>query len=236
MQYYLEVVFINNVLVSLLAFELSANFSLLNIAYTKFIKVLVLEQVCLLVALFIYEDAFLLTYIFYIFLFKRKYKRMFMYFSLRLVLVLLQFVFCRGNFYVGNYFVSFSFALSLIWCLFVFLYAILYVKWNAYIRVSDFIYDVRFSKGVRIKGYVDSANFATHNTLPVVFLKETYRDKIVYGIQDWMFVEGIHGVEKKAVYLAKIAINSHKEQLVYICFSKQLQLQYGCDCLLNVEM
>ncbi len=159
--------------------------------------------------------------------------------NIRYVLFILQYVCFKGTFYKGVYYVYFSWQLCCVWIVCILLSVCLHIKWNTYINKKEFVYIVHvFSKNktLSIKGYLDSGNTCLYKGIPIIFIDELYKGYFIQHTYTYYQIQGVSDGVLNKIYKSEIAINHHKKRWIYICFSKQLSLPYGCECLLNIEM
>ncbi len=237
--YSIEMVIVNCVCISILAYELSTNFSLQKLNTKMYLMVLLVEQVLLIIHMGNILHVYWATYFIYLYFFRNTIKKLMMYISIRYVLFLLQYIVFGGTFYIGYYFVDYSISLmiSLIVCLFMSL--CLHMKWNSFVDKKQFVYPMRVfmnDQTIQLKGYLDSGNLCVYEGVAIVFVDDKYKHNMNQCNGTLYAFKGVSQYENTLIYLVEISINYHKKQWVYICFNNQINLPYGCECLLNIEM
>lgn len=238
MFYYIEMVILNNICISLLSNELATNFSLQKVNMKQYILVLILEQICFIISLFMNVSCYFISYLIYFYLYRNTMKKMMMYYSIRYVLFLIEYILFGGTFYMANYFVDASISLY-IWCILSMVMSVmLHYKWNTYIDKKVFVYSITMygEHTIKLKGYLDSANLCVYKGVPVLFVDTSYEK---YFIDENKEIYEFYDIGKEYttfIYFIEVLIRGSKREWVYICFNKKLDLPYGCKCLLNIEM
>lgn len=240
MESYVEVTFLNDFLIGVLAFYGSAFFSLSKMQARSFFLLLFIEQ--LFHILCFDESLFFLFYLyeifFYFFLFHRQPKKGVMYFCLKYLLMFTCFKIFGGSFHLFHYYVPSSIRIYGLWLIFVLLIVLLKEKWSSYLRVSDFIYDVTIigDKKIKVRGYLDTGNSLCVQNIPVLFLDESFVFCFNSFDQEKISFSTLNKEEEINVYLCEVQIDRYKSNQYYICCDKKVLLEWNCRCILNVEI
>lgn len=241
MESYIEVTWIHNVLIGLIAYYGSSFFSFSKVRMPHFFAFLVGE---LLFVVLCYEEVF--KSIFYLYelgmyfvLFHHHYKRLFMYISIKYALSFTFFKLLGGSFHLLHYFVPIWVNPLGLWLIMALLVFSLRQKWSVYLKVSDFIYHIEIlgKTTLRVKGYLDTGNTLLHKGRPVLFLDKRYCPSIQQPQkEEWIEMQTLHAKENIKAYLYDVKIERYKTQPCYISCDKDVTLEWGCVCLLNMEM
>ena len=240
MESYIEITFINDFLICLLAFYASAYFSLSKINLNIFILWILVEQ---FLHILIFNSIYYMYFYFfeiclYLFLFYKNYKKACMYICLKYAIMLTQFKLCNGSFHLFHYYVKTSTNIIGIWILYVFLILLLKKKWHNFIRISDFIFIVYFntSNKLKLNAYLDTGNSLLCENIPVIFVDCKYKKYFMCENKKTIPLYSFNESKIIDVYFNQIQIDTHKKQSCYICCDERVFLPYGCECLLNIEM
>lgn len=240
MESYIEITFINNILIALFAYYASAYLSLSKIKNCFFYVFLIIEQ--LIVVLLYDEDWYFLFYMmdlfFMLIIFFHQYKKLLIYLCIKYLCFLTCLKVWHGSFHLLHYFVPLQANMIGAWLLLVVAIIFYKQKWSAYLRVSDFIYTISIdcAKPLKIKGYLDTGNQVTCNEIPVLFLDASYDKYFTAMPKATVEVTTLNKKEVLNCYLCKVNINRYKKGVYYICCDKRVNLEWGCQCLLNIEI
>lgn len=240
MESYVEVTFLNDVLIGVLAFYGSAFFSLSKMQTRSFFLFLLIEQ---LFHIFCFDERiyflfYLYEIFFYCFLFYHQAKKGVMYFCLKYLLMFTCFKLFGGSFHLFHYYVPTTIRIYGLWLLFILLIVLLKEKWSSYLRVSDFIYEVNIiaDKKIKVRGYLDTGNTLCVQDIPVLFLDESYALFFQSFNQKKISYSTLNKKEEINVYLCEVRIDRYKSNQYYICCDKKVLLEWNCRCILNVEI
>lgn len=240
MESYIEITFVHNMLICIFAYYASSYFSLSKISNRFFYTFLLVEQLCI-VLLYVetyYFLFYLLELVFTLFIFYHQYKKLLMYLCIKYLSFFTCMKFLGGSFHLLHYFVPSNVNVIGIWCLLLFAILVLKQKWSVYLRVSDFIYSmiIYADKEIKIRGFLDTGNQVILNDIPVLFLDSKYHDAFMNMKEEIFQVITLNKEEKLVCYLCDVKINRYKRRSYYICCDKRVDLEWGCKCLLNIEI
>lgn len=240
MDSYIEVTLITNLLIGVMMFYGSGCYTRQCINHMFFLLALFIEQVLLMLSLYIslWHLFWLYQILFYLIVFRYAYKRLFLFLCLRYLAYFTLFKFSGGSFHLGHYFVPINNHMIGIWILFIFIIITLKQKWEAYLIISEFIFPLTIyaDKPIRLLGFLDSGNQVTLNGLPVLFLDMRYRMHINTNQKNVCDVCTLNDEEKLSCYLYEVKIGRNKKRSCYICCDKKVTLEWGCRCLLNLYL
>jgi len=236
MSSYIEITFLTNYLISIFAYYFSAYFSLSK-AKPKFFYILIgiehFIHICSdnLIFFGLYEVS-MYTYLFY-----RNPKKGIMFICIKYLCFFTLFKFMNGSFHLSHYYVNANKNMLGIWILLLLFIILLKNKWNAYLLVSDFIYDVYFytNRPFHILGFLDTGNQLKVNEIPVIFVDCVFKDRFMNLPSQQIDVYTIHSIKKRNVYLCEVKIKGYKKQSYYICCDEHICLEFNCKCILNFD-
>lgn len=240
MESYIEVTYINNVLIGIFAYYASSYFSMSKMSHRFFYVFLLCEQL-VIVLLFnkaMYPLFYLLEYTLTLWLFYHQYKKLLMYLCIKYLAFFTMFKFFNGSFHLLHYFVPSHINILGIWILLLFGIVVLHQKYAAYLKVSDFIYSltIEANKPIHVKGFLDTGNQVMWKKHAVLFLDHAYLSYFKECLKEQVVVHTLNKTEVLSCYLCKVKINRYKKGEYYICCDKRVALEWGCKCLLNMEI
>lgn len=159
------------------------------------------------------------------------------YICIKYLIAFTLFKYIPSSFHMGHIYIQKDVNVVGIWILFLIFIVLLKSKWNAFIQVQDYIYDVYFytNKPFRLKGYLDTGNNASHNNIPILFVDCSY-EYLFYDLPSTQtFIYTLSSSSLHTIYLCDVCIKGYKKGGYYICCDEQLCLEFSCKCLLNIE-
>lgn len=144
----------------------------------------------------------------------------------------------QGSFYHGVYcppIDAFVYPLWFFWSLFILLCHS--IRANHYIE-ENCIYPVTLSfhqHQLHVNGYLDSANFASHQGRCIVFLDQKYHAFASQCVIEKVNVHTMNADSQIACVCATLQI-AHRKEDVYVAFHSQLKLPNACPLLLNMRL
>lgn len=240
MESYIEITFLNDFLLCVLAYYASAFFSLSKIHSPSFFLLLLIEQVFHILCfdpsyyfLFYLYEIFFLYFVFF-----RQWKKGIMYLCLKYLLMFTFFKFLGGSFHLLHYYVPSFVQIYGLWLLVILFIVLLKEKWSAYLRISDFIYEVQIKadENIRLKGFLDTGNSLCIEDIPVIFIDESYQSHFIHQPQKKIRYMTLNKEEEINVTLCEVQIDRYKKASYYICCDKKVLLEWNCKCILNVEI
>lgn len=240
MESYIEVTFLTNLLICILAYYTSAYFSLSKVNTSSYFVYMILEQIITIVLF--YEPLYFLFYIyeciFYYCVFHKNIKKGFMYICLKYLYMFTYFKIYSGSFHLFHYFVPINAYVYISWPILILLIIIFKKKWSFYLKVSDFIYDLLIyaDEKIYVKAFLDTGNNVKYKDIPVFFLDASYKCKFIHCHYENVYIKSINGSSVCQVALCEIRINKYKKGWAYINCDKDVLLEWNCRCLLNMEL
>lgn len=237
MESYIEVSFINNILIMFLSCIAAGFISLKPISIRRCLIYSTVLSVSMIVfwgryAWILYIG---LEVLFFTAYFRFRIAMYFVSIILRFLLSFTCFAFYGGSYHLFMYYVPIYRFPFVFWLILIFATALLLCKWKYFIGRLDFVYECSFKK-LKLKGYLDSGNVLSDADIPVVFVSNKY--------QSYFKNENIHSIvmntlDSRAIiicYEAEIQLQGFEKQMVYVNCDKKVQLPFGCDILLNAKM
>ena len=242
MESYIEISWITIVLSDLLAYYCSICFSLKK-SHSAFFYVFFFFSTSFAVLCYdnwLYPIYYLCLVGGYWWLFYPNIRQFLLFVAVRYLLFFTYFKLWGGSFHLLVYFVPLAICPFGVWILLLFFLFVIKKKWMNYLKVSDFIVSlvIYADKQLKVRGYMDSGNHVMHQNRPVLFLDKSYRKHFLTKQFQWekVAVTTLNKTEWLNCTKAEIKIERYKKCLCFICLDKDVKLEWGCRCLLNIEM
>lgn len=242
MSSYIEVTFINNVLIMMLSLVL-AHYLLLDrmsrrtmLRYTlavSLLAVLCWNSFSPLLML----GAEILSCVFW---FKLHVKVFALAYSLRLLFSLTCYVLYGGSFHLLIYFVpTGTYTILYFWVIAGIAFAASMRKWKYYITQAQYIYETVLWAGQKkfhIYGYLDSGNVLTYNEIPIIFAVSRFYEYFKNENIELVVMNTMNQTSSVRVYPCELQVRGCEKQSAYICFDRQGVIPMHCECLLNLHV
>ncbi len=240
MDTYIEISFLTNMLIGIMMLYASGCYTHQRMNHMLFLFALIGEQVLLMLSLYLSLWVLFIIYeiAFYLLVFYYAWKRMLLFLCLRYLAYATLFKFSGGSFHMGHYFVPAQNQMIGFCLLSCFLIFLLKQKWESYFMVSEFIYPLTIYTPIpiHVRGFLDSGNQVMLEGLPVLFLDERYRTQLDNDSSTACTIHTIHSEARLSCFLYEVKIGRNKKRSCYICCDKKVVLEWGCQCLLNLNL
>lgn len=175
----------------------------------------------------------------YFALFHHHYKRLFMYISIKYAISFTYFKFIGGSFHLMHYFVPIYVNPIGVWAIMLLIVILLKQKWSMYLKACDFIYHVEIvgDTPLKVRAYLDTGNSLLWKGTPVIFLDKKYASQIQKDCScERIVMHSLNAISEIKGFLCDVKIERYKTQRCYISCDKEVALEWGCVCILNMEM
>ncbi len=230
MESYVEIVFIHNLLIHAVSLTLSNIFSRKTMSKNHFLYILLLSTF-LPSFLFLENDSWIwiLEIFIFIFCFYNRTHSYLIFVGNRLLFLLIYYFFFEGTI-KHHLFFPFSYSALFVFDFIVFfLYISLLMKGKFYLSENDFTC-IFYLNNKKYKGFIDSGNFATYQSLPIIFIQ----DNIFNEIQSKCISVEIETMNHDSEIQAKeTMITINKKIIRVLCTPLMRKCNY--DAILNMK-
>lgn len=149
------------------------------------------------------------------------------------------FILYQGGFHNGLWFVPVHAPILLIWLVYGIAYFGLHNKWRDQISRMSYIYEVSIytrDQTLRVKGYLDSGNLLSWNSVPVLFIDKRYEEYFTKQDIQLVIRNTISKTDEICCYVCEAALSGCQRQPVLVCCENRMTLPMHCEVLLNLKM
>lgn len=241
MESYIEVSFINQVLLMVL--------SILVAGYITCKPIRFIENGIYSISIAVCCSLFWGTYswiiylgleiFFFLLYFRYRLKTYFVYGSLRFLLSFTCYALWQGSYHLGMYYVPLHQNPVGIWAIEVFLLFVLLRKWKYFLGKLNYIYECKIQskhKKLCLRAYLDSGNLLTIQDVPVVFVDAKYLNYFHGEKMKYIPMQTMHGKQEIECYEALIELKGYPSRNVYVHCKPNMRLPLRCEILLNMKL
>ncbi|MEG0980904.1 MAG: sigma-E processing peptidase SpoIIGA [Erysipelotrichaceae bacterium] len=241
MQAYVEIAFINNMLIMITSVIIASYMQLRPLSYRNiFVYAFAVSLASVLLwgnhAWFI----MILWELFWVVsIFKGKYKVYLLSIVLRALISFSDYLIFAGSFHAFVYFLPVNHKIILIqWIILIIIIIIIHKKGKFLLVESQYLYFVKLyfpNKTLKLMGYLDSGNRLSYHQIPIIFIDGEYQEYLQKDNIELIVMNTMNATTNIHAVLISLKINGFKKQKVLVSCTKDLKLPIHCKCLLNVH-